>query len=94
MTDPRGIPEITFTDNGRAIEVLYRVTSDHSATIPLDDLPFDVDELYDERGADTDRDKLDAIAEEIEPDLSILADQTDLDTADGVDYELVYKPND
>lgn len=97
MHDSRGIPDITFTDGGTAIQIRYRVTTDHTATIPLDELPNSVDDLCAEQALDPDttddRTKLDLIAEDVESDLdALLNDHTDFDNADGTDYELTFIP--
>jgi hypothetical protein len=95
MTTERGIPAITFTNDGTAIEILYRVTGDHTATIPLSVLPFDVDELYRQHGASDERAMLDALAERIEGDLeNILSGGADATEAASHGYTLERTPLD
>jgi hypothetical protein len=94
MNFRRGNPDITFTDDGTALRISYRVTTEHTAYVPINDLPFELDDLYAENDI-TDSDntaKIEAIAEEIESDLEGLLDQhTDFGRPDGIDYELAFK---
>lgn len=95
MQQRRGTPNITFVNDGSAIEIHYRVITDHTATVPLDELPFDLDEVYAENdinpdGGDTHA-MIEAIAEEVETDLeAIVGPDTELDRADATEYELTF----
>lgn len=93
MPDSRGIPGVTFADNNTAVEITYRVIADHTITVPLDELPFEVDDVYSDEDELSERDKLDVLAEYIEADLeAIVEDDTDHDNADNYDYVLDFTP--
>lgn len=94
MSFRRGTPDITFVDNGTALKISYRVTTEHTATVPIDELPVELDDLYAEHDIDPDGDdaaKIEAVAEQIESDLEGLLDQhTDFERPDGITYELAF----
>lgn len=84
---------VTFINNDTAIRVDYTVKAEFSAEIPLDELPFDVESVYDANEATTHEEKLDALADEIDSDVEgVLQDYTDLDNAPYITYELDTTP--